>query len=459
MRFWFAVAVLFFAGRCAPRAASDVSSPSIQVDPNFGYYLDRSPATIAAELKVNGWRNVRYLVTRDNAASAALVAACHDAGLTVWYGTLGNGTYDTRDLPAGGEPWRMRLRDAPAAAGGFVYLCMNHPDYRRWKKAQVVATLKKIPFDGFEIAESFWPAFDGPDNPRYGCLCDHCRAAFRREFPGAKDIPNFTDPKDPNYYRTRRELYAQWIEFRAASAVAFLDDIINGPGGVRANFPNLKVAVWGIADAIPDAVVKLKEWEGTDAALLDTRIKPDLLVLQTDWPDWSKPDLEPGYALQYRPFVEAIRAAGSAVPIQLQTDIGSHENCRRGRDWMNQCEAAARRAGMIGIVSYEYHLSRDLYEAPPEPLLASGRGNFVTLTFNKRLDAASAAALSHYAVAPGRVVAAKSDGNIVQLEVAGRPSRVTVSDLADDPGRRLFKNHPAVKMPAPVSLPIRWPEK
>jgi len=204
------------------------------------------------------------------------------------------------------------------------------------------------------------------------------------------------------------------------------------------------------------AVATLKEWEGTDAALLATKIKPDLLVLQTDWPDWAKPGLKPAYALEYKPFVEAVRAAGSQVPIQLQTDIGSNEDCRRGRVWMDHCEAAARRAGMIGIVSYEYHLSLDTYEAPPRPMSAWGSSNTVTLCFNKRLDSTTAAGAQHYAVAPGKVVSAKVDGNLVQLEVAGRPTRVTVSGLADDPGRRLFKKPPAVTMPASVTLPVRW---
>jgi hypothetical protein len=48
------------------------------------------------------------------------------------------------------------------------------------------------------------------------------------------------------------------------------------------------------------------------------------------------------------------------------------------------------------------------------------------------------------------------DGNIVELGVHGRPNSVTVNGLADDPARRLFKNHPPAAMPAPVTLPVRW---
>jgi hypothetical protein len=73
------------------------------------------------------------------------------------------------------------------------------------------------------------------------------------------------------------------------------------------------------------------------------------------------------------------------------------------------------------------------------------------------VDSARAAELQHYTVSPGSVVSAKADGNIVELKVTGRPTRVTASNLSDDPARRFFKNHPAVMMPAPVSLPVNWP--
>lgn len=333
---------------------------------------------------------------------------------------------------------------------------MNHPDYRRWKKNQVVATLRRIPFDGFEIMESFWPAYEGPVSAGYGCLCDHCRAAFLRLHPEAKGIPNFTDAGDANYYRNNRQLYQQWMEFRAASVAAFLDDIINGPDGVRTNFPGMPVAIWGIADAVPDGVAKLKEWEGIDGALLVRTVRPDWYVIQTDWPDWTRTNLAPAYVAQYKPFVDAIRATGSKVPIQVQTDNGSYEQCRRGSNWMSQCELAGRQVGIAGVIAYEYHLSRDIYEAPPRPMRAAGKGKTVTVVFNKRLDAASAVDPAKYTVVPGGVLSAKLDGNLVKLEVTGHPARVTAGDLSDDPSRRLFKKHPAITMPSPVTVMVDW---
>jgi hypothetical protein len=429
---------------------------SIQVDPGFAYYRDRSPQSVAVELKVNGFRSVRYLVTSEQHLNTAFVAACRQLGLRVCYGTFGNGTYAPRDLPTGWEAWRMRLRDPEARVPSYTYLCMNHPEYRRWKKTQIVQTLRRVPFDGLEIVESFWPAFRGPESPLYGCLCEHCIAAFRRAFPDVPGAPNFTDPTRADYFLTNRMLYARWTDFRARSVGAFLDEIINGPEGVRRHFPKLPVAVWGLALDVPAPVETLRAWEGIDGAWLVQSVRPDLYVLQTDWPDWMKSDLPADYPLRYRPFVEAIRATGSRVPIQLQADVGSAENCRRGLDWLRACARAARRAGMDGVTAYEYHLLRDIYEAPPRPVTVTGRSNVITLAFNKRLDAVRAADPAHYRVAPGSIGSVKVDGNLVELTVNGRPGAVTVSGLADDPTRRLFKNHPAVTMPEPVTLAVRW---
>ncbi len=453
--------VITFLGLCSAMiaGAQDLSGRSIQVDPSFAYYQDRSPESIAAELKANGYGWVRYFVVRDSAANAKFVDACHAAGLTVSYTTLGNGVYSTGDLPEGWKSWGMKYKDPKASVTGYTYLCMNHPEYRRWKKDAIVATLQRISFDGFEIMESFWPAYNGPASPTYGCLCDHCRAAFLRLNPGESTIPEFTDAAGPNYFRTNRKLYQTWIEFRARSVASFLDDIVNGPGGLREKFPKLKVGVWGIADDIPKAVTELKEWEGIDGALLVKTVRPDFYVIQTDWPDWTKPNLAPEYVRGYKPFVDAIRATGSKIPIHVQADNGSYEKCRRGDEWMRKCEAAAREAGMSGVTAYEYHLSLDIYEAPPKPMSASGASNIVTIIFNKRLDTAKAIDLGNYTVASGRLVSAQVDGNLVKLKVSGRPTSVTARNLADDPTRRFFKNHPPVVMTNPVTVPVEWSSK
>jgi len=436
--------------------AQNFAAKSIQVDTGFPYYRDRSPESVAAELKANGYGWVRYIVTPDTAADAKFVNAWHKAGLTVSYTVLGNGVYGTNHLPKGWESWKMRFKDPKVSPQGYTYLCLNNPECRRWKKAAIIATLGSISFDGFEIMESYWPAYEGPPSQFYGCLCGHCRDAFRRMFPANSAIPEFVDTNNPDYYQTNPKLYQDWIEFRARSAALFLDDLINGPGRVREKFPELKVGVWGIADDIRDAVAKIKEWEGLDGALVVSTVRPDFYVIQTDWPDWTKPDLKPDYVLGYKPFADVIRAAGSKIPIQVQADIGSNEKCRRGSDWMQRCEAAARKVGFSGVTAYEYHLSLDIYKVPPKPVSAAGASNTVTIIFNKRINATNAVHLANYKPDSGKVISAKVDGNLVKLQVTGRPTTLNVRNLADDPTRRLFKNHPQAVMPKPVSLRVGW---
>ncbi len=431
---------------------------AVQLDPFFRYYQNRSPESIAYELKLNGYGAAHYIVIRDSGADAKLVEACQKAGVAVWYTTFGNGVYRTNDLPAGWEAWKMRHLgpNASASSTGFTFLCMNHPEYRQWKKDQAISVLSRIPFDGFELMENFWPAFEGIKNPLYGCLCDQCKSAFLRANPDASVIPEFTNRQDPDYHGTNKRLYQKWMDFRAKSVAEFLNDVVNGSGGVRERFPRIKVSVWGIADDLPNGVAKLREWEGIDGGLIAKTVRPDLFVIQTDWPDWMKPELPPTYPLKYKPYVEAIRVQDSKVPIKLQPDVGSNEKCRRGSDWLKKCEAAAKEAGMAGLVPYEFHLWRDSYEAAPKPLWATGTGNMVTLMFNKRIDGATGANLQNYSVTSGKLLSAKVDGNLVRFQVEGKPMTITARNLTDDPPSRFFRNHQAVRMPASAAVTVNW---
>lgn len=429
----------------AAHPAVDPFGRSIQVDSGFAYYQDRSKESIASEIHVNGFRAVRLIVTNDAAPDAALVEACRKQGLAVWYTSFGNGKYGVAGLPAGWESWKMVLRAKKPneVAGGFTYFCLNNPEYLMWKKKQVVETLTRVPFDGFEMAEPFWPAYKGPESPSYGCLCDACKGAFLRMYPDERTIPEFSDPKSIRYYKTNTRLYRKWMDFRVRSVVSFHQEII---GAVRAACPKVKITVWGIADDVPDPVRTLREWEGIDGRALSAAIKPDMYVIQTDWPDWTNPKLPADYPLKYTPFVREVAAGSPRTKVIMQADIGSWENCRRGTTWMRECEKAAVRAGMTGITAYEYHLSADIYDAAPKPMRADVTPDGVLLAFNKRLDPATAEDPSNYSLDSGRILSAEVDGNLVTLRIEGRPTSVTVANLSDDPARRFFKNHPAVRM-------------
>src|SRR5207302_1326478 len=124
---------------------------SMEVDPQFAYYRGRTPESIAKEIRANGYSVVKYILTADSTLDLLLVDAFHKQGIGVWYATFANGVYTTRDLPAGWQSWKMVTRSDLAGKpldDGYTRLCLNNPDYRAWKKAQIARMLSAHPFQG-----------------------------------------------------------------------------------------------------------------------------------------------------------------------------------------------------------------------------------------------------------------------------------------------------------------------
>src|SRR3954466_11553639 len=96
-------------------------------------------------------------------------------------------------------------------------------------------------------------------------------------------------------------------------------------------------------------------------------VRPDLHVIQTNWPDWLQPDLPPDYVTSYRPFVEQIRQHNKSVPIGVQTDIGSQLAMARDDAWIREFWRAARQTGMSTWTAYEYNIGGYMYHDRPVP--------------------------------------------------------------------------------------------
>ncbi len=445
MRFTFLLLLIPCAAIGAPR--------SVTVDAQFPYYRDRSPESIVEEIKVNDYGDVRLACTSESGIDGALVKAFKEGGVRVWMLTFANGTYSTADLPKGWEEWRMKLR-RPSQPDGFIYLCPNNPAYREWKKKQVVGALTKHAFYGVDLAEAFLPAYNGPDSDLYGCLCSHCAAAFKKMQPGVPGIPSFEDPNSPRYWKTDKTLYEKWVGFRVATVVEFLDDLVNGKGGIREKCPDVKVCTWSLGLDVPDQLAKLREWEALDAAAIVRRVKPDVHMIQTDWPDWIREDLRPTYPLKYKPVADSVREASPKTVLMMQMDIGSQKQMRRGREWISEAEEAAKKIGCESTTLYEYHIGDYIYTEPPKVMSATLDGGVIKLVFQKRLDSTQASNISNYALSSGRVDFAKVDGNVVLLSVSGVEdgATVTVSGLSDDESRRLFHDKPVCMMSEPQQV-------
>jgi hypothetical protein len=423
---------------------------SLQIDPTFPYYLNRSVESVASEIRSTGYRIVRYILTAESNLNPALLAEFHRQGIGVWYVTFCNGTYTAKDLPAGWERWRMVTRtvlEGKAPDPSFLHLCLNNPEYRAWKKQVVTRLLRDHPFQGVDLVEPHWPEYPGPTSPAYGCFCTSCQAAFKRLYPEEEGLPDLLHPDGPRGEQGNPALWAKWIEFRTRTLTEFLDDLVNGQGSIRRGAPRAKVCVWTLPLTEPDGVERMRRDSGEDAARVARVVRPDLYCFQTHWPDWTRPDLAPDYVEKFKPFFEQVRSVAPRMPLMVQADTGSGKDNRRSWKWIHQFEAACARLGVGSTTCYEYFIGDYIYTDPPRIFEAKPGGDgTVALHFTKRLDPATAGDVARYRTNYGRVVAAKVDGSIVRLSLAGvaRGATVTITAarIGDDTSVRLYKDRP-----------------
>lgn len=428
--------------------------PSIQIDPTFRYYQNRSEASVADEIELAGYRIVRYFVTDESRVNGKLIEAFHQKGIGVWAMSLGNGVYSTAHLPKDWPEWQMTLLK-PVQDGFWRFSPFSHK-YVKWKKQSLVQLVKRYPFDGLEIAEPYFPEWNGLASGVYGDVGPFARAAFKQAY--GSDIPDFKYASSPRYYKKNTGLYRSWMQFRVDAVNRYLDDIVNGPGGVREARPGIRIATWSVAvDAGPDSIERVREYLGVDAPSMIAKVKPDIHFIQTYWPDWMKASLPPQYPKRYERFAEQIRAAHPHIPLGLQADIGSIRQIRRSAAWIREFALTAHSLNYAAWTAYEYHLGKYMYEVKPVPLKAVRLDRHTALLlFNKRIDEAAASEPGRYRVraqgqnAPCRLRVVRVDGNRVALHSEQFPVEsfeIAVSGIKDTPSLWLFDGYPANETP------------
>ncbi|WCF08194.1 N-acyl-D-glucosamine 2-epimerase [Paenibacillus thiaminolyticus] len=434
--------------------ASALSGPTIQVDPGFRYYQNRSAASIADEIVQNGYKSVRYFVVNENQVNRELVEACQERGLLVWALVLGNGSYSVEGFPADWPSWQMEL--LTPVNDGYYRFSPHSEAYVQWKKEKLAGLVRDIPFDGIEVAEPYFPEWDGIDRGVYGDVGSLAQAAFREQY-GHDRIPNFTDPDDPDFYLTNVELYEDWIEFRVEAVNRFLDELMNGTGGVRDARKDILVATWSLGiDAGPDSVDTLREMQGLDAAEMIAAVRPDLHILQTHWPDWIKPQdaLPPQYIRSYQRFADQIRAVYPYIPLGVQADIGSSLAMVKDRAWYESFGQEAAKMGFRTWTAYEYHIGKYMYEEAPVPVtVARPRHDKTVISFQKRIDESSAKLPGslHMMTEEGETPVPPEhiavDGNMLTIEWDQLPKkefRLRIEQVTDTPSCWLYhKDQPA----------------
>lgn len=422
---------------------------TVQIDTAFPYYHNRSNESIASELRVNGFDGVYYYTGTDTRLRPGLVGEMQRQKLGVGLMTLPSLVYWSEAqlaerLPAGWRDWLIEFTGSGMDIYrfiGFVY-----PEYNAWYKNYLNGMLLRHRFDAFTFAEIMYPIYDGPEKnpPFYGDVSPGFQAAFKRA-TGSETFPNFTDPADPDYFRTNTGLYRQLVEYRVRTIDDFYDDIINGPGGAREAAPGILFATWTLGINIPDGVAKLREWEGNDIVTMIRRVKPDLHFIQTHAPDWANPALPGDYPLAYQPFFDAVRTANPDVKIGMQADLGSLGPSRRDPAWQKQFYDACRKAGVDTTTYYEFGLRWEIYSQPPRLCEIRRDGDTLLLVFDQRLNAESAMLMKGRELRGKdrsyRIAECRWDGNLLRLKpdalpAAGEELTVPVGGVADDPAVR-----------------------
>ncbi len=426
-----------------------------QVDSAFAYFKDRSLDSIAEELKVNGYTSVSITSTGGGKFPLADMLKKYGIQSRLLIVPM-NGTYDSSSLPSGWEKWRIVCRDPGYKI--FEYFCLNDPDFRIFMQKRLVDTLLQNPaFAAIDLPEPQIPSIGGPDDPGYACFCDDCRQKFLSMHPEETDLPNFTDPSSPKYWKTDVSLYKKWIDFRVNTVTDFLNFLVNGPGGIRGLCPKIKVITWtlGCQSRGKDVVKVERENQGMDAAAVVSKVKPYAHCIQTDWPDWSLPILPANHVKNYEPYLKSIRSVNKKIPVIIQTDSGSLPAMLRSFEWLAEFDKIAKQIGFTQTFDYQYHLASDFYTKAPRLATArlSKSTKQLTLVFDMYLDPAIANDSANYSLSRGRVISAKADGNLVLLEVDGATVglKVTVNKAGNNPERLIHKGYEQ-KISGPVTV-------
>lgn len=456
-----ATAMAAHAGATVPPELISGHAPT--VDAGFAYYQGRSADSIAEELSFGGYRAIHLVITSEMNVNGDLIQALHDRGIKVWGMVWVGGTYSSAGFPEGWEDWKQVLTKSEnpgPTTGGFTYLSPFHPGFREWKKRALADLVTGYPLDGIELVEAFLPNWNGLQSGVYGDISEAAADAFRATY--GEGPPDFTDIGSPRHFVRNRALYRKWQEFRVEGVAGFLDYLVNSPGGIRDSKPGLPVATWSLATTDSGSLKKTREDCGEDTALIVSRARPDIHFLQTNWPDWCNPKLTPAYIRKYKVFIDEVRKTAPGLPIGLQADIGSIESMRKGRQWVGDLERVAVEMGFSTLTTYEYHIGACMYSEKPRAVKAySYLPGTVTLAFDRRIDAGSAAEGRYRVVAASPngdgvanipVTDVSVDGNRVSLvldlaeSMLGWSLTVTASGVRDDSDARLLKGYPALEM-------------
>lgn len=341
----------------APYGSKGLAGPSVAVDAAFDFYSKKSWNEWADDIRNLGFTSIDLILVKKFTIDEQkhMVKAFHDKGIAV---TLR--LYPTTDFEAWEEhpDWRQKSLDGTSRHDWRVYLCPNSEDFTGYMQNYITEQVSAVNYDGIQFAEPWLEVWGGPypDNPTHGkytCVCDNCRRKFQEKHE--IDPAKLFDKDSELYFEKEKnsEMYAKWQDFRVDSVLRFCTDLYDAARKAR---PGIKIIHMHLSDCSVEPE-RSREYQALDLDEGIRRVKPDIMIIEDSWQEWTQEGLEPDFVKEYgKAYVERIRKIAPDTVIKAHADIGSLPEMRRSGTWMRKFSAFARESGFDSTVYYEFSL-------------------------------------------------------------------------------------------------------
>ena len=340
-----------------PFGSRGLNGPSTAVDPAFDIYHKQPWDKTVADIKELGFTAVDFIIVYDLALEKQreIIQKFHEAGISVALRI-----YPTTDFEAYEKhpDWRQISLDGSSRHDWRVYLCPNSEEFTNHICEEVKKTVRAVNYNAIELAEPWFEVWGGayPDNPtrgKYGCLCSNCRKKFQ-DLHGV-DPKELFDKKCGYYFEKEenREIYQKWQDFRVDTIIRFSGRIYEAAKEAR---PGIKIIHMHLADCSVEPG-RSREYQAMDIEQGLREIRPDVMIIEDAWQDWTRPELRPDFVKGYaKAYIDQIRSVSPDVIIKAHADIGSLSEMQRRYSWMREFSALARAGGFDAPIYYEYSI-------------------------------------------------------------------------------------------------------
>ena len=337
--------------RIMPVDSLGLLGPAVSVDIFFERYFERPWDETAKEIRDKGFTCVHLIVLEDLPEWERLaVDAFHKQGLAVVLQV-----FPTTDPEAyrNHPEWHQKMLNGGSKFDWRVYLDPIYQGYTDYIAQKCCDRVKSMGYDAIELAEPWFEVWGGPypSNPNsghYASISAGMRQAFLEKY--GVDPADLFDEESTHYFMKDRDLYQKWVDFRVEVLIRFMTQIFSR---VKEAKPGIVTMVMYLSD-IRVAYDKVREYQGQDLEAILEEVRPDVIVIQSAWQDWLRPNLRPDYVLEYgKAYVPRVRGKARII---VQTDIGSSPQMRRDYNWMRGLSALAQQVGFGSYVAYEYSL-------------------------------------------------------------------------------------------------------